>query len=119
MSVKRGDVVLVPIPFSSGTGGKVRPALVVQTDRNNGRLNDTILAIITKTTHRALSEPTQLLIDITSHEGKLSGLIHTSAVKCEHLATIDQTLIMRVIGTLPSSLMAHIDVCLKASLQLP
>ena len=48
MTVKRGDVVLVPVPFTSGVGGKVRPALVVQTDHNNNRLADTIVAVITR-----------------------------------------------------------------------
>jgi mRNA-degrading endonuclease toxin of MazEF toxin-antitoxin module len=60
---------------------KVRPALVVQSDHNNVRLTHTIVAIITKTTHRATSEATQLLIDISTPEGKQSGLLHTSAVK--------------------------------------
>jgi mRNA interferase MazF len=118
MSVKRGDVVLVPLPFTSGVGGKVRPALVVQSDQNNQRLNDTIVALITKTAHRAGWEATQLLIDLTTPEGRQSGLLHTSAVKCEHLATLDQQLILRVIGSLPPSTMSRLDTCLKVSLGL-
>ena len=51
MSVQRGDVILVPVPFTSGVGGKVRPALVVQSDHNNQRLINTIIAVITKTSH--------------------------------------------------------------------
>ena len=66
MRVQRGDVVLLPIAFTTGVGGKVRPALVVQSDHNNARLNATIVAIITKTTHRATTEATQLLIDVNS-----------------------------------------------------
>jgi mRNA interferase MazF len=119
MSVKRGDVILVPVPFTSGTGGKVRPALVVQSDHNNQRLINTIIAVITKTTHRAGRELTQLLIDISSPEGRQSGLLHTSAVKCEHLATLDQQLILRVIGSLPTATMAQVDACLKAALGVP
>lgn len=38
MTLKRGDVVLVEFPFSSGSVSKLRPALVVQTNRNNRRL---------------------------------------------------------------------------------
>jgi mRNA-degrading endonuclease toxin of MazEF toxin-antitoxin module len=64
MRVQRGDIVLLPIAFTSGGGAKLRPALVVQFDHNNVRLSDTIVAIITKTTHRATKEPTQLLIDV-------------------------------------------------------
>jgi mRNA interferase MazF len=119
MSVKRGDIILVPLPFSSGTGGKVRPALVVQSDHNNQRLSDTIVAVITKTTHRTGWEPTQLLIDLTTPTGQQSGLLHTSVVKCEHLATLDQTLILRVIGSLPPTTMAQVDACLRAALGLP
>jgi mRNA interferase MazF len=119
MRVKRGDIILVPLPFTSGTGGKARPALVVQSDHNNQRLNDPIVAVITKTTHRTGWEATQLLIDLATPEGQQSGLLHTSAVKCEHLATLDLNLIRRVIGTLPPAIMTQIDTCLKAALGLP
>lgn len=104
---------------SAWSAGKVRPALVVQADRNNGRLNDTIFAMITTTTHRALNEPTQLLLDFATPEGRQSGLLPTSAVKCEHLATIEQSLILRVIGSVPASTMTRVNACLKASLALP
>ena len=119
MTVKRGDVVLVPVAFSSGTGGKIRPAVVVQSDHNNNRLVDTIVAVITRTTHRATREPTQLLIDITTSEGGQSGLLQSSAIKCEHLATLEQSLIIRVIGRLSAVHMDHIDECLKAALAPP
>jgi mRNA interferase MazF len=118
MRVHRGDVVLLPIAFTSGGGGKLRPALVVQSDHNNVRLNDTIVAIVTKTAHRATSEPTQLLIEINTPEGQQSGLLHTSAVKCEHLVTVALSDISRVIGSLPSALMAQIEGCLKAALAI-
>ena len=50
--MKRGDVVLIDYPFSAGGGSKVRPALVVQADRNNRRLQDTIVALITSNVSR-------------------------------------------------------------------
>jgi mRNA-degrading endonuclease toxin of MazEF toxin-antitoxin module len=62
MPVSRGDVVLVYVPNVGSPGGKVRPALVVQSDHNNARLNGTIIAAITSNTSRA-HEATQLLID--------------------------------------------------------
>jgi mRNA-degrading endonuclease toxin of MazEF toxin-antitoxin module len=80
MKVQRGDVVLLPIGFTSAVGVKLRPAIVVRSDHNNVRLNDTIVAIITKTTHLATREPTQLLIDVNTRAGHQSGLLHTSAV---------------------------------------
>jgi mRNA interferase MazF len=61
MNARRGEVVLVDFPFSSGGGAKVRPALVVQNDRDNQRLVNTIVAQITSITYRAI-QPTQVLI---------------------------------------------------------
>jgi hypothetical protein len=43
MNVRRGDIVLAFYPFACGTGTKKRPVLVVQDDRDNQRLTDTIL----------------------------------------------------------------------------
>lgn len=54
MSFSCGDIVLVDYPFSDRTGSKVRPALVVRADSLNHRIADTIVAAITRSTHRAL-----------------------------------------------------------------
>jgi mRNA interferase MazF len=116
MSPRRGDVVIVDFPFSDRTGSKVRPALVVQADALNGRIADTIIALISST-HR--TSPTQLLIDISTPEGRLSGLRQNSSVQGQNLLTIDQQLILRVIGRLPAATMAKVDDCLKTALGLP
>ena len=119
MNLTRGDIILADLPFADRTGSKVRPALVVQSDRNNARLDDVILALITRTTSRAPVEPTQLLVDVTTAEGKTSGLLHTSAVECERLVTLHQSFIQRVVGRLPDALMPQINNCLKVALDLP
>jgi mRNA interferase MazF len=118
MNLRRGDVVLADLPFSDLSGVKKRPALVVQCNRNNQRLDDVILAMITSVVQRAATEPTQKLIDPITPEGQASGLLHTSAVKCEHLITLHSQFISRVIGHLPSDIMKEIDGCLKESLGL-
>lgn len=118
MALSRGDIVLAELPFSDRSGVKMRPALVVQNDFNNRRLHDVIVALITSTTHRALLEPTQLLIDIRTPDGQQAGLLHTSAIKCEHLITLHQRFVKRVIGRLPPAVMRHVDDCLKVSLGL-
>lgn len=116
MSYQRGDVVLVNYPFASGTGSKVRPAFVVQCDRNNARLNNTIVAQITSRTHLARSEPTQILIQAKSDTGQQAGLLIDSAVSCENLYTIEQSLIRKKLGQFPDSMMRQVDECLKESL---
>jgi mRNA interferase MazF len=119
MNYQRGDVVLADLPYSDRSGSKKRPALVVQCDLNNQRLDDVIVAMITSTTQRAAAEPTQLLVDVATAEGRQSGLLHQSAVKCEHLVTLHRRFVARVIGHLPSPVMEKIDQCLRASLGLP
>ncbi len=116
MSVSRGEVVLVDYPFSDRTGSKVRPALVVQTDSLNRRITDTILASISRSTHRASA--TQLFIDISTREGGQSGLRQNSMIQCENLLTYDQRLIITRIGELSAPLMQRINECLKAALDL-
>lgn len=118
MRTNRGEIVLVDLPYSDHTGSKRRPALVVQCDRNNQRLEDVILAMITSVTDRAASESTQLLIETKTAEGQLSGLLHDSAVKCEHLVTLHRRFLGRVIGRLSTEGMAKIDQCLRESLGL-
>ena len=116
--MKRGDVVLVEFPYVDGRRGKNRPAVVVQNDRENQRLANTIVAMISGNL-RHIAEPTQLLIDPTTPEGSSSGLHGPSAVKCCNLFTVDQRDIQRLLGRLSDSLMQQVETCLKAALDLP
>jgi mRNA interferase MazF len=116
--LSRGDVVLLPIAFVSGKGSKVRPAVVVQNDSLNVRLNSTIVAIITSTNLRAAVEPTQQHVDVGSPDGSQSGLLHNSTIKCEHLDTVDQRDVVRVIGRLSPAMLGQLEVCLKAALEI-
>lgn len=115
---RRGDIVIVHFPFASSKDGKRRPALVIQSDRNNGRLDNTIVAMITSNVSHVLKEPTQLQIDPAKPSGKSSGLHGLSAIKCEHLLTIRQQDILRTIGHLPKAVMTQVGRCLKSSLGL-
>lgn len=115
MKISRGDIVIIDQPFSSGEGSKVRPVLVLQNDRDNARLTNTIVAMITRTVR---SEPTQLPIDPATPQGKVTGLIAASAVNCSNLFTIDQRLVRKKIGTLPAEVWPQLDACLRQALDL-
>jgi mRNA interferase MazF len=119
MKVHRGDVVLVDYPYSDRTGSKVRPCLIVQADRNNARFDDTIVVTITSRTGYVVSEPTELLIDISTPAGRQSGLLFTSAVQCQNIVTVDHTFLVRQIGRLPADVMAQVNECLKSALAIP
>lgn len=118
MSVNRGDVVLVDYPFADATGSKVRPALVVQSDYNNGRIANTVVVMITRRKHMAASEPTQVLVDPRSPEGQTTGLLTQSAITCENLFTVNQRRIIRTLGRASDGLMRAVDDSLKAALDL-
>ena len=117
MNVQRGDVVLVDYPYTMGGATKMRPVLVIQNDRDNQRLRNTIVAQITSTTRRAL-EPTQLLIEMATPEGQQSGLRQNSVVNSVNLLTLDKSMILRKIGKLPDSIMQKVNNCLKTALEL-
>jgi mRNA-degrading endonuclease toxin of MazEF toxin-antitoxin module len=117
MILRRGDVVLVQFPFASQQSGKLRPALVVQNDRDNQRLSNVIVAAITTRTHHS-GEPTQWLVDPAKANGRESGLHRVSVISCENLATIEKRLVKKRLGTLLPA-MSEINHCLKAALHLP
>ena len=117
MSARRGDVVIVDWPFTTGGGTKPRPALVVQNDRDNARLTNTIVVMITSRTHRA-GEPTQVLIDVSTPDGRQTGLHRTSVVNCINLFTVEQTKVLQTIGRLSAALIQQVDVALKVALEL-
>ncbi len=118
MKVSRGDIVLVDFPYSDQTGSKVRPALVVQDDRWNATLQDTVLAVITSSSRRFVGAPTQFFVALVSDEGQSAGLRADSVVECNNLVTYDTSLILLHLGTFSNVAMADVDDCLRASLGL-
>lgn len=116
--MQRGDVVVVEFVHSDLLSSSMRPALVVQSDHNNRRIGNTIVAQITSRL-RLLNEPTRLLIDPATPEGQSSGLHMASVVTCENLLTLGENLIHATIGHLPDATMKKIDDCLKAALGIP
>ncbi len=112
----RGQIIVVDFAVA-GMAKKVRPVLVVQSDGFNRKMANTVMAMITTNLARG-HEPSHLLIDLTTAEGKQSGLLHSSVVNCNTLTTVRQDEALRVLGSLPTALMAKIDECLKAALAI-
>jgi mRNA interferase MazF len=78
----------------------------------------TVVAGITTNLQRVATEPSQFLVDPTTPEGASSGLSAPSAVKCENLYTISQQRIVKTLGRLSDPLMAKLENCLKAALEI-
>lgn len=115
--MKRGDVVIVEFPYTDGQRGKNRPALVLQNDRDNTRLSNTVVAMISGNVRHS-DETTQVLIEPARETGASSGLHGPSVVKCCNLFTVRQQDIQRTIRHLSESLQTSIDLALRSALGL-
>ncbi|MDP1797880.1 MAG: type II toxin-antitoxin system PemK/MazF family toxin [Planctomycetaceae bacterium] len=115
--IRRGDVIMIDLPFADGSGSKVRPVLVVANDQDNRRLNSTVVAMITGNIQHA-DEPTQVLIDPQTAAEKACGLTGASVVKCQILFTVAQSKVIRHLGCVSSDALKKVDQALKAALSL-
>jgi mRNA interferase MazF len=108
---KSFDVVAVPFPFTDRDASKRRPALVVSSERFNQQHKQLVLAMITSATDNAWPS------DVSFADWKEAGL----KVACHFrlkLFTLDQALVLKVIGHLSSQdiksvqavLVEHADV---------
>ncbi len=91
---RRGDIVLVPFPFTDLTSSKRRPALVVSPDSFNQAMQDVVLAAITSqgVEDGALTiEPSDCIDGI---------LPKKSIVKPAKLFTMHTTLVVKKLCTL-------------------
>lgn len=119
IELNRGDIVLVAFPFISEgeVRRKVRPALIVQSNRYNRRRGAVIIAAITTTrAHRRL--PCKVLVARDSRAGREGGLKLDSVVDCQTIATIPREEIVRRLGGFPRKIMLQIDEALKDAFAL-
>jgi mRNA interferase MazF len=118
---RKGDVVLVAFPYTTDDGQtmtKRRPAVIISNDYNNARLDDVLLVPLTSNTSRATREPTQVVIEMESEEGKAGGLRLDSVIDCTVIATIPKTLLVSKIGAFPNEVMERVDMCLMVALSI-
>ena len=98
-SYKRGDVVLVPFPFTDLTTVKQRPALVVSSSRFNSAQEDAIVVAITSNITKRRGKHHEYRIK--GVEQRASGLPKEGVALCGKIITIDQRLIRTKLGALP------------------
>ena len=116
--MKRGDVVLVRFPHPSGQRGKKRPAVVVQSDAYADTIRTLVVAEVTKNLTMQ-KDPACLFIDVSTPDGKATGLLVDSVVSSLVLDTVYTDTVARVLGSLSPTLVQQFDDCLKVGLGLP
>ena len=103
MNCSRNDVVLLPIPFTDLTSRKVRPAIII--GRNGTDLFVVpISSVLTNT-------------DFALKEWSAAGLNVPCGVKAQ-IATVEQRLIVKVVGTLTAADLQMLEHRLRTWLQL-
>jgi mRNA interferase MazF len=114
LPAKRGDVVLTLFPNSDLRTAKTRPALVVQADQLQTGLSQVIVAMITSQMFRA-GHQSRVTVLLSTEQGQQSGLLADSVVITDNLATITESAVRRVVGSLP---MTAVDEALRHTLGL-
>lgn len=106
---RRGDVVLVRVPFSDLSGNKERPVLVLSTDTYHDNWNELLVTAIT-------AEPPKSprLTDYELQAWRQAGLHQPSWIR-SHLATVHRRIIACQIGTLTASDLAAVESCLRVA----
>lgn len=102
---KKGDVVLIPFPFTDLSTSKQRPALIVSSNWFNSQRKDAIVMAISS------QIPDQILKDeylISFDDQQASGLPKSSIIKLGKIVTINQKLIRKRLGKMPGQTVSSI-----------
>ncbi|HBX49801.1 MAG TPA: hypothetical protein DEH02_01900 [Bacteroidales bacterium] len=105
--MKKGDIVLIPFPFTDLTGIKTRPAVILIAE-----VADVTVSFIT--TQVKWQEQFDLLLEPT----KKNGLKKTSLIRLSKLATIDTDLLIGRLGSIDTKQIEKLNLNLKSLLQL-
>ena len=90
--MKKGDIVLIPFPFTDLSGNKYRPAVILIDSEDDV----TVCFITTQLTW-------QSEFDIALQPSEFNGLKKESLVRLNKFATIDKELIIGRLGTLENN----------------
>jgi mRNA-degrading endonuclease toxin of MazEF toxin-antitoxin module len=109
---RRGEVVLVQFPFSTSTGRKDRPAVVLSTDVYHDQWDELLVVALTTKAPKS-PRPTDHLLQ----DWQAAGLQHPSWMR-SHLATVHRLLILRKLGDLSPRDLLALEDRLRAALGL-
>lgn len=109
---RRGDVVLVPFPFSDQSAAKKRPAVVISSTHYNETSPDIVILAVTSKVEKSVGIGECLVSD-----WKEAGLLKPSAIK-PAISTIEQTLVLKKLGALSPRDSSSMDKAIKGFLDL-
>ena len=113
--LKRGDVVLVPFPFTDLTAEKLRPAVIVSPDPQE---LDVVIAFISSIVPSKEMAETDFLLIPDHPDFAKTGLKKSSVFKMKKLLTIDRTKLVRRLGRVSPPIQDELDRRLRNALGL-
>ncbi len=105
--MKKGDIILIPFPFTDLSGNKNRPALVLVASKMD-------VTVVFISTQLKWKEKTDVLLQPT----KDNGLKKESLIRLSKIGTIDKSLALGRLGQLDNTGIQAINRNLKKIFQL-
>ncbi len=112
---RRGQVVVVNVPYSDQSGTKPRPALVVSSESFHRGLPDLLVCPVSSQP-RYFKRPAAG--DCPLDEWRRVGLRHPSTVRISKLLAVDKRIIRSSLGRLSAGDMARVEAGLRRALGL-
>ena len=98
---KRGEIVLIPVPFSDLSYTKIRPVLVVSNTAHNFSSPDMIVVAIT-------SNLMQKGLDIEQGDLTIGVLPKKSIIRYEKIYTLEQNIVVKRFGAISADILAKV-----------
>lgn len=112
MTLQRGDVVLIPFPYTDLAATKTRPVVVVSSHIYHSARPDLLLMYVSSQLSQA-----NPIIDYVLADWKGAGLLKPSFVRPK-VAAIEPTLIVHRVGALTEKDLFEVDRCLRRAMNL-
>ena len=112
MAFQRGDVVLIPFPYTDLSAIKTRPAVVVSSSLYHTVRSEILLAYISSRISRATS-----VLDYVLTDWRIAGLLRPSFVRPK-IAAVEPSLVVYRTGSLSERDLLEVDKRLRLALDL-
>ena len=112
---KRGQVIVVNVPFSDQSGSKPRPALIISTEVFHRHLLDVIVCPISSQP-RYYQRPGPG--DHPLRHWRALGLRYASTVRISNILAVEKNIIRRVLGMLSQDDLERVDESLRQAFGL-
>ena len=109
---ERGDVLLIPFPFTDLSAAKTRPAVVISSPLYWRIRSEFLLAYLSSQVSKANPE-----LDYTLVDWKSAGLLKPTFVRPK-IAAIEPSLVVYHVGKLSDTDMSAVDICLRQAMNL-